>query len=500
MALYEVIFRFEWCLGAAQPCRFTHHPDAKAHKAAANGAMNLFAKFLRHCRTAELFSPGNTVLLAVSGGVDSVVMLDLFVRGAPSLQLELAVAHIDHQLRAESPADADFVRSLAAAHHLPFFVRQISPQTHARAHRLSLETAARLLRYEALQSICAQAGAEVLATAHNANDQAETVLYRVLRGTGLAGLAGIAEKRGNLVRPLLPFSRAQIVAYARACDLSWREDGSNADLAMARNRLRHEVIPVLSRQFNPGLVRALCRTARIAREAHAVLLRQGEQALADAVKEQSVERIVLDIEQISKYNRFIHPYVVRRVFALLQTGEHPPGSREIWRVLDLMRRRVVGARVEFKDRRLRVLRDRDGVVFERTEASEFAADVQLNVPCPIPATSWSLLVESEPWQADSRLPEPAAHTAYIDAEQARGRLQVHWPRRGDRFVPLGMSATKKLSDFLADQKLTLRQRAHTPVLECESGIVWVCGLRIDERFKVTDSTRRVLHLRLLPPA
>lgn len=458
--------------------------------------MNLFAKFARHCRAAKLFGPSDAILLAVSGGVDSVVMLDLFVALARRHVQKLGVAHIDHDLRPDSVEDEEFVRALAASHGFPYFTEKIAPKAYARKHKLSLESASRVLRYAALERLRQIAGADYIATAHTRNDQAETVLFRLLHGAALSGLAGIAEKRGRVVRPLLDFSRADIVAYAQSRGLSWREDASNADLSIPRNRLRHEVLPLLASQFNADLVRALARSGKAVREAHAYLKVQAAAALLNLITEETPERIVLDSDRISGYNSIIYPYVLRQAVDRLRGNAEPPRYRDMERALKLIAAARVGARVAL-GAGVELLRDRDGLVVQSQQLSSFDGEVELSVPLSIPGTPWRLLVETEPWHLARSLAVVSAYSQFVDAVAVKGPLRARWPRSGDRFFPLGMTHPKKVCDFFADNKLPIRLRATTPLLECDNGIVWVCGLRIDERFKVTAATKQVLHMQLL---
>jgi tRNA(Ile)-lysidine synthase len=459
--------------------------------------MNLFAKFARRCRAGNLVASDQTILLAVSGGVDSVVMLDLFVELSQRQAIKLCVAHIDHQLRDESAAEAKFVAALATERGLSFFSERISTRQYAREQKISLEMAARHLRYEALERLRRAGGADLIATAHTRSDQAETVLLRLLRGAGLAGLAGIAERRGNIIRPLLGFSREQIVEHAKHRCLIWREDPSNRDLAIPRNRLRHEVIPRLAEHFNQDLEATLARTAKIAREAHAYMKLQAEAALPKVIKEESAERIVLDIQQIKKYNRRIHAYLLRLACARV-SGEHEaPSHRHIERARNLIAAARVGARQSLGDE-IELLVDRDGIVLRRVDQRLLGGEVEVGVPFRIAGTPWQLLIADELWGAGRSFKDVDDHSQYVDAATIKGRLRVRWPQAGDAFYPLGMQHPKKVHDFFADMKVPIRRRTTTPLLECEAGIVWVCGFRIDDRFKVTESTKQVLHLQLIP--
>jgi tRNA(Ile)-lysidine synthase len=458
--------------------------------------MNLFSTFARRCRAGELFSPSDSLLLAVSGGIDSMVMLDLFVELSKRQEQKLSVAHVDHQLRAESVADAKFVEAMAALHGLPFFCEIIEVRQHAREHKLSLEAAARGLRYEALERMRQSAGARLIATAHTRDDQAETVLYRLLRGAGLAGLAGMAQKRANLIRPLLSFSRADILDYAQRRRLQWREDASNQDLNIPRNRLRRDIIPRLAEHFNPEVAAALTRTAKIAREAHAFMQSAAEAALLHAVKDQTPERIVLDIQRINEYNRLIHAMMLRQAAQRLNGSKFSPSHRHIERAVKLMASGRVGARQSL-GAGIEVLRDRNELVLVRSPIAEYNEEVKLQVPCLLPGTPWRLMVAEEIWRGTQTLTTASPRSEYVDAAAVQGPLRVRTPHAGDNFYPLGLGHAKKLADFFSDAKLPLWRRAVTPLLECEKGIVWVCGLRIDDRFKVTVKTTRVLHLQLV---
>jgi len=458
--------------------------------------MNLFAKFSRQCRKSHFFAPQAHILLAVSGGVDSVVMLELFVHLAKRMKIRLSVGYVDHQLRTASGEDAKFVEGLCAERQLPYFSEQVSTKTFAREKKLSIEMAARELRYAALERLRMAAGADLIATAHTRSDQAETVILRLLRGAGLAGLAGIAEMRGKIFRPLLGFSRQNILEYAKQRKLSWREDASNLDLSIARNRLRHESLPALASRFNPKLEETLARTARIARDAHDYMKQRAKSALQNLVKEQSPERIVLDIQRIKRYNRLIHSYILRQAYTRLAGAGDMPNHRRIERALSLISEKRIGARVAL-GAGLEVLRDRDGLVVQRLSAKALISDVEVGVPIPIAGTPWQLLVADEAWDGARTPGFGSKFSEYVDTATIEGRLRVRWPRAGDTFYPLGMRRPKKVHDFFADNKVPIRRRATTPLLECDSGIVWVCGFRIDDRFKVTGTTKSVLHLQLI---
>lgn len=555
--------------------------------------MDLLHQFHRHCTSQNLVQPGDRLLLAVSGGLDSRVMLDLFCRLRDQWQeqkqwlLQLAVAHINHQIRGhEGDDDEAFVKVLAEAAGLPFFSQRVDAPAYAQAHKLSLETAARELRYQALEELRKNWQGRAIVAAHTLDDQAETVLDHLLRGSGLAGLAGMAaqsdiqlglhheklvvapspprilktkERRSEagaefssnvepqkgqlqtiepqkgklqtrVLRPLLPFSRQQLEAYARSRELSWREDHTNVELKFRRNRIRHELVPLLKTRFNPQIARSLERLAAIAGAADDYFHAEAEARLAEVIKETQSDKIILDIEQFWKYFSIIQLYVIRAVVQKLVSKKAEPTFSETARILTLLQspeqsrqnteKTMVGSRFIWRQQ-IEVSVDHDGLVFQRLErvergaesektlyqrstlyASQSTIPVTIGERCPIPGTAMELLVEQKDLPFDWRQ-QVHPNSQFVDAEKVRGNLIVRFPHPGDRFVPLRVNAaassagSKKLSDFFIDLKVPLHRRRITPILEC-GDIVWVCGYRLDDRFKIMPATRTVLHLRLLP--
>ena len=222
----------------------------------------LFERFKILIEEKKLIEPNSTVLVAVSGGVDSVVLLHLLSQMRTEKKLKLVIAHLNHGIRGdEADADEHFVRQVAKQYSYQYFSKKVNTPHYAKKFKMSLETAARELRYDFLKKTAEKVGANLIALGHNANDQAETILAHFIRGAGLAGLAGMRMKKDIFVRPLLNFKRYEIENYAVQASLNFREDSSNRDVAYQRNRLRYQLIPTLEKDYNPQLVDALLRAA-----------------------------------------------------------------------------------------------------------------------------------------------------------------------------------------------------------------------------------------------
>ncbi len=435
-------------------------------------------------------------MLAVSGGLDSVALLHLFLDCCSARQYKLGVVHVNHCLRAqESDDDESFVEKLASTKGLPFFSARRDVKKLARTAKLSLEEAARVARYEFFEKVLNEQQADALATGHTANDQAETVLDHFLRGSGSAGLAGMRRVRGRIIRPLLEFTRQELAQYLTDIKCPFREDASNSDLAFRRNRIRKELLPYLSENFNPGLTESLVRTSGIFHEIEEFLLQEGGKALKLLVSLQEKDQIVLDIDRYMTYNCLVQKYVLYQCCLELSLERNHLNFEGLHRILNLIRKRAVGTRTNVTND-FEVLIDHDGIVFRR-KALEQLPRIELDLLGQRPLKfhtyqfDWSIRHDG---QSSMFTLDPGVEL--FDLDKIGAGLSLRAFRSGDCFMPLNFQGRKKVADYFADAKVPLRQRDFVPILESEKGILWVCGYRMDDRFKVTESTRKILRIEM----
>lgn len=472
---------------------------------------SLLSKVRETIERHHLLDAGDCVLVAVSGGADSCALLLALLEFRDELHLTLHVAHLNHGLRVNADGDAEFVQSLAARFELPCTAgaRDVAalrpPPPPALPHRgggrrLSLEHAARIARYEFLEATADEVGAQKIAVGHTADDQVETVLLHLIRGSGARGLAGMPVRRRRIVRPLLSASHQECIELCRLHDVDYRTDETNADTRFVRNAVRHRVLPLL-RELNPAVDEAVLRAASILSEedeflesltAKAVatfghewpgrlsLLREAILSRPPAMQRRllraAMARMRPDLAEIEL--RHIDE-VLRAVVSREHAGWTLPGGLRIrldGEHLHLQKEPAVPEGFSFTPRTLSI----PGVV-DLPELGTRLEAALLN-PCEMPCVRLN----------DTRV-------GYLDAGDRRS-LTVRMPQPGDRFQPLGMSGTKKLHDFFVDCKVPRAERARIPVVIAGTDIAWVAGWRIDERFKVTDNTKSVLTLRLLEMA
>lgn len=453
-------------------------------------------KIRRFIRQHEMLLGKERVLIAVSGGLDSMVLLDIMARLAPTFQIELSVAHFDHGLRGEaSQEDAGFVIEQAKLRGLKTYVGRGDVKKLASQLRLSVEEAARKARYQFLERVAQKHGYGMVLTAHNANDNAETVLLNLIRGTGVRGMAAIPPLRSlaegvMLGRPLLGEERFELEAYAADAGLEWREDATNQSTQFTRNRVRLELLPKLA-EFNPAIVSTLNVTAEIMRGMDQYLGSAVEAAMKRVVTETGEEKINLSIHQLKHYLPAIQAELLQRVIS--RTFDLPPISYgAVERTLSLVWKET-GSKVELGVG-LNASRDRDSLIIH----CEPPPSVQVNrnfQPGETVQTEYGTIVSERLERANVRFTRNS-NIEFVDADKISETLTIRTWRDGDRFRPLGLNGEKKVSDFLVDSKVSMERKRSVLVVADGDTIIWVCGMRLDDRYKVEPATRNVVRLEM----
>lgn len=435
------------------------------------------------------------LVVAVSGGLDSSVLLDLLLR-LPGGAARMHVAHLDHQLRPDSASDAAFVRELAARHHLPSTIGTADVPGYGREHGESPEMAARACRRAFLQRVAHRTGMGGIILAHHADDQVETVLLRLLRGTSRSGLSGMAPAADGWLRPLLNIRRRELVQYALQRRLKWREDSTNHDIRVPRNRVRHQLLPHLQRHHNPRVADAISRAAHLLGDEDDYLEQAAMAAYEAAVCERQDGKITLEHHLIAGYHIAIQRRVLRQI---LQDLASPLTGRfdGVQQLLELVRAGAGPMRALGPDLRVQVTGDRLILRKEQVEA------VVTPLACPGQTAILGSAVQIQcRWCAPDEFirlrPGFDLHQAAIDAGPSLGHLMLRRPRPGDRLRPLGMKGhSKKLSDCFIDAgwPRILREDAIVLSRVTNDEILWVPGLTRSEGHTVSETSQRIMYLR-----
>jgi tRNA(Ile)-lysidine synthase len=450
----------------------------------------------------QMFHQGQHLLVAVSGGPDSIALLSLLAALAPGWRLRMTVVHFNYGLRgSESDGDEAFVEAFCRERGIPLIVQR--PVLIKRRGASSVQARAREARYRAMMSLADEVHADRIITGHTANDQAETMLLWMLRGAGMTGLSGmpfIREQR--IVRPLLKTTRGEVLDYLKHEGLPFRQDSSNSTVFYRRNRIRHELLPVMER-ITPAIVRLLERQSEV--------LRADEEYLEQVVDHLYRAMVVVDASGAQQFERTalaglpaaLRRRLVRRVLRTTDPGGRAPSLRAVEQVLRLASGASKGRQMSMRG--ADVMRDRDRLIVTGTGRQKTvhgssrptlpSVPVPTSMPAVVywPGTGQTIHVQVMTKRAAEPLQQRLPHCAVFDADRVSTPLVVRQWQAGDRIHPRGMGGKrKKLQDVFMDMKMCREDRSRTPLLVAPEGILWVVGHREDERFLAGKDTSRCL--------
>ncbi|MBW2622600.1 MAG: tRNA lysidine(34) synthetase TilS [Deltaproteobacteria bacterium] len=445
---------------------------------------------------------GEGLVVAFSGGADSTALLHLCHIVGQELGLRIIAAHLDHGLREfEAQRDREAAEARAGELKLPFYWEQVNCRELAHGQSLSLEEAAREARYAFLERVRVKANARYIATGHTADDNAEAVLFNIMRGTGPAGLAGIPPVReGRIIRPLLGFWKEELVSYLKIKNLTWVEDSSNTDLAYSRNRIRHSLLPQIEKHFNPAVKSALNRMIEIIREEESVwrvFLGRLKPEVDWAAGQNGVTMRICKLNDLHVAER---RRLIREGFLVSGNQSPPLDSRRVDDILNLL----TGGRDRGVDLPGRT-RAWTGGGFLYIGPPPEKREVSFEYTLPVPGfvrleeigSGIEAEIDNDPRDINPRNLGPLK--AVLDLDRIETPLTVRNFRPGDRFQPLGLKGTKKLHDFFIDSKIPAAGRKKIPLVLDRKGIIWAAGLRISERARFSAETKTVLLLSLKKP-
>ncbi|HLX57144.1 MAG TPA: tRNA lysidine(34) synthetase TilS [Ktedonobacteraceae bacterium] len=472
----------------------------------------------------HLLPPGGEVVVAVSGGADSLCLLHLLHQlcgpGKRYAAITLHAAHLNHRMRGDASAqDAAAVEHIIAGWGLPLTCGEIDVPALARVEHRSLEDAARLARYRFLREV---ARGQPIAVAHHADDQVETLLLHYLRGSGLAGMIGMQPRQRDIIRPLLEVTHEQALDYCQQHGITPLEDLSNADPAYTRNRIRHQLLPLME-SINASFRATLLRSAAVMRADFDYIETQIDACWSQVVSSEQHNAITLQVEALAELPLSLQRHLLRRVAANLRGGQSPLEPRHYALVEQLLQRPADRqARSLDLPQCLRVTRVLHEATFERhhdneRNKSEPLLPVEATLPIPgevaVDGTPWiaraellsDVLMEQvkqalrrEDWPEVWHLLPASRYVVYIDVSGVGASLRVRTRRPGDRLQPLGMSHEKKVQDVLVDHHIARPARDSIPLFFSASHCVWLAGISLDERVRLTSKTELIARLSIVP--
>ncbi len=435
----------------------------------------------------KLLSDSKKILIGLSGGPDSVFVLHFFLKYSGKFNIKIAAVHIDHSLRGiESKMDAEFCNDLCKSWGIEFYSVKINTKSHAKKFHKSIEEAARDLRYEEFKNVAKLCNADLIVTGHNIDDNTETVLLNLFRGTGINGISGIPIKRGNIIRPILSVSKEEITNYLKISKIKYVIDRSNSNVDFRRNYLRKKIVPSLKKNFNKSLDKVIFQSSKIMKDQSKILDFYISSAIKKIVNE-TEDGIIILISELREYPEESYGEIFKKVYERYFTGSFSYEKAEKLKTLINSR---VGTKV-ILNKTIHSVRER-GKLFIYKYASEKKISFTIKVGEKISIGKKTVKIgkiKNLPKKFNSN---PSVE--YISGDGIGGKMNLRPWKFGDKIQLLGMDGTKKISDVLTDLKIPPSERKKKYVLEYKKDIVWLVGYRINEKYKITNYTKNIIKL------
>lgn len=457
--------------------------------------MDITKVFFNTIKKYKMINEGEKVLVGVSGGPDSMTLLHLLWTFQEKLKIKLFVAHLDHMFRdEESREDARFVKKVCDNWGIPFFDEMIDVPSYIKKTGFSPEDAARRVRYSFYERLKKRLEIQKIALGHNRDDHEETVLMNILRGTGLEGLVGIDPVRDCYIRPLIEIPRTVIEDYLKKCNIPYRIDKTNLQPDYFRNSLRLELIPLIKEKYCPHLGKSLRRLADVTRYDLAYIEDETRKVLSYVVKYEG-EKVLIYVDEFSSLHEAVKRCLVRKIIGQIVGNTKDFEYKHTLILIDFIENAKPGSLLDLP-------KNITG------EKSYTVTSLYKGPALEIPDFYYELKVPGEVFVRESNchiraylrdnhrndIIKTDPLIAQLDYDKIKGNLIVRNRRRGDKFKPLGSLGSKKLKDFFIDEKIPRTTRDRIPIVECNGEILWVCGMRIDNKFKVTSNTKNILIL------
>jgi tRNA(Ile)-lysidine synthase len=446
-------------------------------------------KALKFIDENHLIEKGNKVLVALSGGADSVFLLSFLLKFKNRFKIDVAAFHLNHKLRGKAATeDEKFCTKFCLKNNIKLVCVSKDVKAYAKKMKVSVEEAGREIRYSELNKAAKKMRCTKIATAHNSSDNVETVLLNFVKGTGVKGLVGIPIRRDNIIRPILCLSAEEIRKYLKANKIPFRIDESNLDSDYERNFLRNEIIPKLKQRLNPRLEEKISNTSKIISELNSFVEKQIEMIRKEVVKFNGKE-VRINSQKISKIDKSILGILIKSIIEDKINVEL--SSENIFSLVDLLNSQT-GRSVHLKEN-IVAIRERTELVIRKNLAIRIKkSDFKIIVGQNLKVDGQVISVREVKRKMFKFSPDKSVE--YISGDGLSNIFEIRKWKVGDKFQPIGMKGTKKISDFLSDEKASSIGKREYLVLTNGGKIVWVIGLRIDDGFKVTSETKKILKL------
>jgi tRNA(Ile)-lysidine synthase len=454
-------------------------------------------QFLEFVKRQKLLLTRDKVLIAVSGGVDSLVLLHLLHKYSRGLKISVGVVHLNHQIRSGSAeADQKLVAGICRQKGIPFYVRKARVRQFAHQHDLSLEEAGHKLRFEYFEKMAEENRYNKIATGHHLDDQAETILMRLISGTGLQGLAGIRLRKGKWIRPLLFADRSQILDYAREYNIAHREDETNLDTDILRNKIRHRLLPLLAQEYNRNVKEHLIHLGTISEEWDRYIQLELPELLSTYVNVITQNKIEVGISFFRQYFSGIKIRLIEAILSRLTDREVKTGFHKINDFTNWLEKGKPGSRFQW-DNTVYSLKSENNVEFLKIVSDpEYSEIIEIKTGKNYRLPGTGLILSLQECGREEIVFTHDHMVEFIEGGRLQFPVQLRGWRAGDRFLPLGFNHEKLVSDYLTDRKIGFPERDRVKVLLNQGEIMAIVGVQISERYKVRQNSVSIYKLKL----
>jgi len=443
-----------------------------------------------------LLQKENKVVVAVSGGPDSVVLLYLLLQFKDLYNLEIHVAHLNHGIRKEADAETEFVDKLCRKWDVPLTIKKADVLALKEKEKGSLEEVARSVRYAFLFELTADLGYDKIALGHNANDLCESVLFNLLRGSGIRGLRGIPLQNGRIIRPLLKIYRWEIEAYCQEHNLEYCVDSSNVDKKFRRNKIRYELLPYLEKEYNPKIKEALGHLAFSAAREDSFLEEETKKAYERCLELETADKIILNAAKLKAEPEALIYRVISFCYRYLTSSFYNLdyiSSEKTVKLLKNYGKITLPQKISAEVKAGYLVLQKEE---KKKEQNNYV--FELSIPGKVILKDGSIVEAELAREIPADLKNISPWEAFLDKQSLPSKIIVRFWQEGDRMVPLGMKNPKKLQDIFSDKKIPSHLRHCLPVLEAKGDIIWVSGVIPAEYYKITEQTREAVHFRFRP--
>jgi len=458
-----------------------------------NNRKNLIYRLKNFIHQEKLLEKNDKLLIGVSGGIDSTVLLYLLKKFTAEFQLTTLAVHINYNLRGEeSQKNEQFIKKLCYKWGIPIIIRKVTINDTS-----DIENVARKLRYKIFKDLLRKYDFNKVAVGHNMNDQAETFLLHLFRGSGFTGLKCMLPKSRNIIRPLLGLKREEITSFAEKNNISYSFDSSNNDLEYDRNKIRHRILPMILQQFNPTVINKIYESSHIFQKTDQFLQMYSRDIFKDVVQMKKMKEYIVFLDKL-KQSEVLYFYIFRKIFGLLTGSESDFYSIHLLEINKLLRKS--GGKFIHLPHNVYVIKSTHTLIFKLTPPDYTTPDYCHEIKRytrKILFDDYYIMLSDIKVMPIHGFNFEEENTCYIDFDKITFPLITRYRKPGDSFIPLGMQNHKKLKNFFIDEKIPRLQRKKKIIIQDQKRIIWVAGMRINESVKVTSRTTHVLRMKIM---